>query len=111
MPYARREGLASAFMAAEAGSDPALLAGLAGAGAALALASVTAGRRGAASVVAGWAAGAAVLEVARRRLGGFTGDVLGAAGVVAETVSLLGVAVQTTGGPRDQAGARPGPGE
>ena len=94
LPYARGEGMATAFMAAETGGDPALVAGLAGAGAALALASLTAGRRGAASVVAGWAAGAAVLEIARRRLGGFTGDVLGAAGVVAETVTLLGAALR-----------------
>jgi adenosylcobinamide-GDP ribazoletransferase len=31
----------------------------------------------------------AVLALAWRRLGGYTGDVLGAAGVVAETVGLL----------------------
>jgi cobalamin synthase len=35
------------------------------------------------------AAGAGVVALARRRLGGFTGDVLGAAGLVAETVALL----------------------
>ena len=35
------------------------------------------------------AAGAMVVALARRRLGGFTGDVLGAAGVVGETVGLL----------------------
>ncbi|HEY8524815.1 MAG TPA: adenosylcobinamide-GDP ribazoletransferase [Acidimicrobiales bacterium] len=49
---------------------------------------------------AGWLAGGAaalglaaafagVVALARRRLGGYTGDVLGAAGVVAETVGLL----------------------
>jgi adenosylcobinamide-GDP ribazoletransferase len=32
---------------------------------------------------------AAVVGLARRRVGGYTGDVLGAAGVVAETVGLL----------------------
>lgn len=32
---------------------------------------------------------AAVLELARRRVGGYTGDVLGAAGVVAETLALV----------------------
>jgi adenosylcobinamide-GDP ribazoletransferase len=37
-------------------------------------------------------AGLAVLELARVRVGGCTGDVLGAAGVVAETVGLLVVA-------------------
>ena len=35
------------------------------------------------------AAFAAVVALAVRRVGGYTGDVLGAAGVVAETVGLL----------------------
>ena len=35
------------------------------------------------------AAGAGVVALARHRLGGFTGDVLGAAGLVGETVGLL----------------------
>ena len=49
--------------------------GCAGAGAAVALASghAVAGRRGAAAVVAGWAAAARCPGIARRRLGGFTG--------------------------------------
>ena len=34
-------------------------------------------------------AGAAVITFAVDRIGGFTGDVLGAAGVVAETVGLI----------------------
>ncbi len=37
----------------------------------------------------GWAAGRLVLVMARRRVGGFTGDVLGAAGVVCETAGLV----------------------
>jgi adenosylcobinamide-GDP ribazoletransferase len=41
------------------------------------------------AVIAGLAAGSAVVGFGWRRLGGFTGDVLGAAGVVAETVALL----------------------
>ena len=44
---------------------------------------------GASAVVAGMVAFAAVVVLARRRLGGFTGDVLGAAGVVGETVGLV----------------------
>lgn len=58
-----------------------------------------------AAVSLGWPAGlaaaaglvvgsGAVLLLARRRLGGFTGDVLGAAGVVGETVALLVAAAQ-----------------
>ena len=35
------------------------------------------------------AAAAAVLVLAHRRLGGYTGDVLGAAGVIVETFALL----------------------
>jgi adenosylcobinamide-GDP ribazoletransferase len=99
LPYARQEGLASAFLPSKDGPgcpDQALLAALAGAGAALGVASAVAGRRGAAAVVVGWATAAAVLESARRRLGGFTGDVLGAAGVVCETSGLV-VAAGGTG--------------
>jgi adenosylcobinamide-GDP ribazoletransferase len=89
LPYARQEGLASAFLPAGDGRDPALVAAVAGAGGALLLASSAAGRRGAAAVVAGWAASGLVLEASRRRLGGFTGDVLGAAGVAGETLGLV----------------------
>jgi adenosylcobinamide-GDP ribazoletransferase len=41
------------------------------------------------AVAGGALAAAAVVDLGRRRLGGVTGDVLGAAGVVAETVGLL----------------------
>lgn len=88
LPYARQEGTATAFLSNRQ-RDQAFFAAVAGAGGALALATAVAGRRGAAAVVAGWGAGALLLESARRRLGGFTGDVLGAAGVVCETSGLL----------------------
>ena len=42
-----------------------------------------------AAVVAAGLAAAGVAALARRRIGGFTGDTLGAGGVVAETVGLL----------------------
>ena len=45
-----------------------------------------AGVAAATALVAGFAA---VVALAVRRLGGYTGDVLGAAGVVAETVGLV----------------------
>lgn len=87
VPYARAAGLATAFRpgADRRGVLPAAL-GAAG-GVALALA----WRRpeGAVVVVLGVLAGAAVIAWARRGLGGFTGDVLGAAGVVAETTGLV----------------------
>jgi adenosylcobinamide-GDP ribazoletransferase len=41
------------------------------------------------AVAAGVAAGAGVVGLGYRRLGGYTGDVLGAAGVVAETIGLV----------------------
>ena len=55
----------------------------------LALGALADGRRTVVAVSASIAAGLLVLVVARRRIGGFTGDVLGAAGIVGETVGLL----------------------
>jgi adenosylcobinamide-GDP ribazoletransferase len=89
LPYVRQEGLATAFLPAPGNPDNALAAGLAGAGAALLLGVLVAGRRGARAVVSGWFSGALVLALARRRFGGFTGDVLGAAGAVCETAGLV----------------------
>jgi adenosylcobinamide-GDP ribazoletransferase len=85
VPYARAEGgLASALL----GGDWRGVALYGGAGS-IALAVAAVGAPGALAVVAGFAAAGGVVAVARRRLGGFTGDVLGAAGVVGETVALL----------------------
>ncbi|MGH8994786.1 MAG: adenosylcobinamide-GDP ribazoletransferase [Acidimicrobiales bacterium] len=89
MPYARKDGLASAFLAGEHGEAGSIVAGAVGAVAAAALAGIARGWCGLLGAGAGYAAAAAVLGCARRRLGGFTGDVLGAAGVAAETVGLL----------------------
>ena len=44
---------------------------------------------GTVAVLVGLAAGVGVVRLAVRRIGGFTGDVLGAAGIVAETVALV----------------------
>jgi adenosylcobinamide-GDP ribazoletransferase len=89
VPYARPEGgLATAFAGGRWwAATP---------GAVLALAAVAAGDggRGALALVAGALAALAVVALARRRLGGFTGDVAGAAGIVLETVSLLVVAAR-----------------
>jgi len=89
LPYARDDGLASAFLPSRPGWDASLIANVAAAGAALMVASVGRGRQGAVAVLTGWAAGGLVLELARGRLGGFTGDVLGAAGSLCETAALV----------------------
>lgn len=84
VPYARATGAASGF--ADRRTGPAALTLVA----ALALVIATLGGwAGPATAIALTAGFAAVVGVAVRRLGGYTGDVLGAAGVVAETVGLV----------------------
>jgi adenosylcobinamide-GDP ribazoletransferase len=50
--------------------------------------------RGLLAVMAAAIGAAIVVTFARGRLGGFTGDVLGAAGVIAETTGLVLLVVQ-----------------
>jgi adenosylcobinamide-GDP ribazoletransferase len=83
VPYARPGGLADGFVGGSAA--PILF----GAVLALVLGVAAEGGPGALAVLACAAAGGGVVLLARARLGGFTGDVLGAAGVVGETVGLL----------------------
>jgi adenosylcobinamide-GDP ribazoletransferase len=83
VPYARSGGLASAFLGSRVVAPAAGLVLAVGLGA---------GWRpvaGSVAVIVGLAAGAGVVALGRRRVGGFTGDVLGAAGVVTETVGLV----------------------
>lgn len=83
VPYARPGGLASAF----AGAPKATIAlGWLLAAVVLALALEA---PAIAVLPAAWAGGGAVVLLARARIGGYTGDVLGAAGVLTETVGLL----------------------
>jgi len=85
LPYARAEGgLATAML----GGDwrPVALYGVV---ASVSLGAFAGGRRTEVAVAAGLVASAGVVLFARRRLGGFTGDVLGAAGVAGETVALV----------------------
>jgi adenosylcobinamide-GDP ribazoletransferase len=84
VPYAREEGLASGFLGAQAWIGPAL--GIVGGGI---LCVVAIGGPGAAALAALVLAAAGVVFAAHRRLGGFTGDVLGASVVAGETVGLL----------------------
>lgn len=60
-----------------------------GGAASLMLGALGTGWSGLAASVVALGAGAAVLAFARRRIGGFTGDVLGAAGMLAESAGLL----------------------
>ena len=83
-PYARGQGLATAF-AGRVPWWPALLGGLAALAAAMSWKPLAGGIAIAAAV----GVGLAVVILARRRIGGYTGDVLGAAGVAAETAGLI----------------------
>lgn len=82
LPYARRDGLATSFLGA--GWWPAY-----GFALAAEIAWASAGMRGLVSVAAAVAGSAVVALLGLRRLGGFTGDVLGALGIVGETVGLV----------------------
>lgn len=90
VPYARPGGgLASAFLG-DGPRRPVLVpVSIAGMAAALLLGIVWRPVVGPAAIGAGTIAAVAVVALAWRRLGGFTGDVLGAAGMVGETVGLL----------------------
>ena len=84
-PYARPGGLATAFMGDRVAP---VLAG-AGIVAGGVVATASDGLAGFAAMVALVLGATAVVALAQRRIGGFTGDVLGAAGLVGETVALV----------------------
>ncbi|MGI8867441.1 MAG: adenosylcobinamide-GDP ribazoletransferase [Mycobacteriales bacterium] len=107
LPYARSEqgGLVTAFMGSTGGSGRSagrerrarvrwLAPVVIGLALAVALAILGWGLHGLIAVAAGAVAAAAVALLARARIGGFTGDVLGAAGVLGETVGLLALAAR-----------------
>jgi len=80
-PYARPGGLGDAFR------DGPWWPGVVGVAVALGVGLTSADRL--AAVAACWIGVLAIVALARRRVGGWTGDVLGAAGVVGETVGLV----------------------
>lgn len=84
LPYVRPAGLARPFLG-PGGAGTAVAGSLA----ALALAVLWRPLAGPVALMAAVAGAAAVAGLARRRLGGFTGDVLGAGGVVGETLGLV----------------------
>ena len=88
--YARSDtgGLATAFLEGRRRA-PALAAAALGTAGLLVGTMLWRPLGGAVAALSGAGAAALVIWFARRRLGGFTGDVLGAAGVVFETVALI----------------------
>jgi adenosylcobinamide-GDP ribazoletransferase len=90
VPYARASGgLASAF-----GSGSPVPVAAVGVVLAVGLAAAGEGGPGVVAVAGGLLAGAGVVALGRSRLGGYTGDVLGAAGMVAEIVGLVVAAAE-----------------
>jgi adenosylcobinamide-GDP ribazoletransferase len=88
VPYARAEGAASAFVSGGQPGPVNVLA-IAALGAAIVLAGVARGLGGVVAVAAAVAACVGVVAFARARVGGYTGDVLGAVVLVGETVGLV----------------------
>lgn len=85
LPYARPHGLAGDFTQGEQNRLPAI-AGLVGSAMVV---SIFGGRRSLADLATGIGCSVGVLLASRRRIGGYTGDILGAAIVTCETVTLL----------------------
>jgi len=102
LPYARPGGLVGAFVAGQDAADDTgrvahrgpFVPALVGLALAVGLAFAGRGAHALASLGAEAAAVGAVTLLARRRIGGFTGDVLGAAGVMGETAGLLVLAAR-----------------
>jgi len=89
LPYVREEGLASRVV-----GNAWRPIGLYGLIASVSLGAFAGGRLREAAVASVFAGALVVALLARRRIGGFTGDVLGAAGVVGETVALVAAAAK-----------------
>ncbi|MHB1549102.1 MAG: adenosylcobinamide-GDP ribazoletransferase, partial [Acidimicrobiales bacterium] len=86
VPYARPGGgLASGF----AGTRRGFAVGVVGIVLAVGLGILADGTIGVVSIAAAASTGAGVVAFCRLRLGGYTGDALGAAGLLAETIGLL----------------------
>jgi adenosylcobinamide-GDP ribazoletransferase len=96
LPYARAEGLVKSFLGVRSTLQRRLLRASIVGGVALSVVLVVLARglRGLAALGAELIAIALVALFSHRRLGGYTGDVLGAAGVVGETIGLLALAVR-----------------
>ncbi|MGH9022169.1 MAG: bifunctional adenosylcobinamide kinase/adenosylcobinamide-phosphate guanylyltransferase [Acidimicrobiia bacterium] len=89
LPYARPGGIVSAFLDHREVAPPWRDAAL------VLIPAALAGRSGLAPLVGATCSAGAVHLLARRRIGGFTGDTLGAAGILAETAGLLAALAAT----------------
>lgn len=88
--YARPEGgLATAFITGPIATRAALIAGVLGVGCGAACLVVWKPVAGITTLGCELVTAAAVLVFAQRRIGGFTGDVLGATGILCETIALV----------------------
>ena len=88
-PLARKSGLSSAFLG-QGSVRIAVFGSVLG----FPLAFLGSGVKGIVAIAACLGAAGLVLLLGQRRLGGFTGDVLGAAGVIGETAGLLVIALR-----------------
>lgn len=89
VPYARRTGIASGFIGGSA-----VWIAVVGVALTVPLVLVADGARGVAALLAVVVGAGLVTALAVRRIGGFTGDVLGAAGLLGETAGLLTMAAR-----------------
>jgi len=91
VPYARSDtgGLATPFLSPDGTRSAGIVAAVSGIAGTLCAVLLWRPLGGGIAIVAGIVAAGLVLWCARRRLGGYTGDVLGACGVVFETVALV----------------------
>jgi adenosylcobinamide-GDP ribazoletransferase len=90
LPYARPTGLVKSFLSVSSRQHLATRVSVViGLALSIALVTLERGPRGLGALGAELLAMVAVSALAWRRIGGYTGDVLGAAGVVGETVGLL----------------------
>ena len=94
--YARHEGIATPFIQNDPERWRLVLSGGGGLVLSVVLAVIGRGWRGLAAVGVGILGFGAVIALARARIGGYTGDVLGAAGVVGETLGLMALATTWT---------------
>jgi adenosylcobinamide-GDP ribazoletransferase len=97
LPYARPSGLVQQFLTTDGRPRPRvvrLTSALVGVALSIALVTIEGGFHGAIALGAELLAIALVALFSRHRLGGYTGDVLGAAAVVGETIGLLILAIR-----------------